>query len=342
MSTSSAPPSSETLASRTRPRRPFWSAALRSPVMGPIVALLAISLVVILTTPSFLELQNFRNITLQVSILSVVAAGATIIILTGGIDLSPGSMMAVMTMLLAVLIRAYDASLWLAIPAVMLAGALLGALNGFLVAKLRIPSFIVTLAGLSSFKGLALMLGTPIFSLSPELSDLFYGSVFGLPLPLIYVLAVYAIAYVLLEHTRIGREIYAIGGNEQAARLSGINVDRVRMAAFILGSLCTSIGAIMLAARLNSGSPNYGNGIELQAIAAVVVGGASLSGGRGRVVSTLIGALIIVVVQNGLNLNSVETSMQSLIIGGIILVAVAIDIWREPISGFFRRRSRRV
>ena len=314
---------------------------------GPLVALLIIVAIVAATTPTFLEPQNFRNIALQVSILSIVAIGSTIVIITGGIDLSPGSMIAFLTMCLAVFIKTQGLDLLVAIPLSLLIGCALGMVNGVLVAHVGIPAFIVTLAGLSAFKGLALTLngGTPVFSLSPELGQIFYGTFLGLPLPFYYVVGAYLIFTIVMEHTRLGREIYAVGGNESAARLSGINVARVRLIAFLFAGLCAAIGAVLLSARLNSGSPNYGSLIELQAIAAAVVGGASLAGGRGRVISTLIGALIIVVVQNGLNLNAVTTSMQSLTIGLIILIAVGLDVWRARIgamlSGLFTPRAAR-
>jgi ribose transport system permease protein len=301
---------------------------------GPLVALMLIAMVVGVTTPSFLASENFRNIALQVAVLSIVALGATVVILTGGIDLSPGSMIAYLSMILAVMIKLHAASLWIAIPAVILLGGFLGLVNGILVSYLKIPAFIVTLAGLSAFKGIALTVGggTPIFSLSPDLGLVFYGELFGIPLPFYYVVALYAFATLLLNHTKFGREIYAIGGNESAARLSGIQVSRVRFIAYVIAGACAGIGAVLLAARLNSGSPNYGTLIELQAIAGAVVGGASLAGGRGHVLNTLIGVLIIVVVQNGLNLNAVSTSVQSITIGLIILLAVGVDIWRERIS----------
>lgn len=311
----------------------------RQEFIGPLIALILIVAIVAITTPAFLDPQNFRNIALQVSILSIVAIGSTVVIITGGIDLSPGSMIALLTMCLAVFIKTYGLSLWLAIPLTLLIGCGLGAINGILVAYIGIPAFIVTLAGLSAFKGLALTLngGTPAFSLSPELREVFYGTLFGLPLPFYYVIGIYALFTVVMEHTRLGREIYAVGGNESAARLSGINVARVRLIAFIFAALCAAFGAVLLSSRLNSGSPNYGTLIELQAIAAAVVGGASLAGGRGRIVSTLIGALIIIVVQNGLNLNAVTTSMQSLTIGLIILIAVGVDVWRGRIGNMIAR-----
>ena len=306
---------------------------------GPLVALLVIVVIVMITTPPFLELQNFRNIALQVSILSIVAIGSTIVIISGGIDLSPGSMIAFLTMCIAVFIKNQGLDLWIAISLTLVIGCLLGAINGILVAYVGIPAFIVTLAGLSGYKGLALTLngGTPAFSLSSQLGQVFYGTFLGLPLPFYYVIGSYFLFTIIMEHMKLGREIYAVGGNESAARLSGISVAGARLSAFTFAGACAAIGAVLLSSRLNSGSPNYGSAIELQAIAAAVVGGASLSGGRGRVVSTLIGSLIIVVVQNGLNLNAVTTSMQSLTIGLIILIAVGIDVWRSSFGRWVSR-----
>ncbi len=311
--------------------------------IGPLLALIVLGIVLSVTTPSFLDWTNFRNISLQVSILSIVAIGSTIVILAGGIDLSPGSMVAFLTMSLAALVKLQGLGLWISIPLVLLFGAGLGAFNGFLVAYVRIPAFIVTLAALSGFKGLALTIGdgTPVFSLSTQLGQLFYGKLAGLPLPLIYVIILYAFFIIVMNYTKSGREIYAVGGNDSAANLSGIGVKKVRFLSFVIAGLCTTVGAILLAARLNSGSPNYGTGLELQAIAAAIVGGTSLSGGKGRVFSTLLGALIIVVVQNGLNLNAVSTSMQSLTIGGIILIAVAIDIWGRTIREIIGKNKSR-
>lgn len=323
--------------------RYWFSRLIQAEFMGPLAALLAISAFISLTTPNFLDLQNFRNISLQVAVLSIVAIGSTVVIIAGGIDLSPGSMIAILTMGLAVLVKLEGLSLWLAIPVTLLLGAALGAFNGILVAYLRIPAFIVTLATLSGFKGLALTIagGSPVFQLSAELRQLFYGTLFGLPLPFVYVVLLYAFFLVLLEHSKLGREIYAVGGNESAAKLSGIPVSRVRFLSFVIAGVVTGIGGILLAARLNSGSPNYGDGVELQAIAAAVVGGTSLAGGRGRVINTLIGALIIIVVQNGLNLNAVSTSMQNLTIGVIIVIAVGLDVWGRTIRERIRKSFRR-
>jgi ribose transport system permease protein len=307
---------------------------LEPQLIGPLAALVLITVIVALTSDRFLNPGNLSNLALQASIVALIAIGATIVIFTGGIDLSSGSMIALLTMILAVLIRDAGFGLELALIAILLAGTLIGALNGVISAYLRIPSFITTLAGLIAFRGMALLFnnGSPIFSLDPRLEPLFYGTLLGIPLPLYYIIVFYALASVFMSRTKTGREIYAVGGNASAARLSGIKVQRVQTIAFTIAGFMTAIGSALMAARLNSGSPNYGQTMELQAIAAAVVGGASLAGGRGNVVATLIGSFMIVVVQNGLNLNAVPSSIQNIILGAIILLAVGIDMWRAEIG----------
>jgi ribose transport system permease protein len=216
---------------------------------------------------------------------------------------------------------------------VLALGLALGLINGVLTAYLRIPSFITTLAMLSAFRGVAFMFnnGSPIFTVSPNIEPLFYGTLAGVPLPLFYVVALYALAYWFMRYTALGRAIYAVGGNPNAARLSGIDVRLTQLSAFLIAGLTAAIGAVLMTARLNSGSPNYGVGMELSAIAAAVIGGASLAGGRGHIVNTVIGAMTIVIVQNALNLNAVSTAAQNVIIGSIIVLAVGIDMWRSEI-----------
>ncbi len=307
--------------------------------IGPLAALLLSALVISLTTERFLETQNLLNVSLQVSIIAIMAIGSTAVILTGGIDLSPGSMMALLTMLIAIFIKWNHFSLGAAAGLLVVLGCALGAINGIMVAYLRIPSFIATLATLSAYKGWSFLYnnGSPIFSVSQDLEPIFYGSLLGIPLPFYYVLVCYLIASVFLHHTIPGREIYAVGGNEAAARLSGIKVRKVHMLAYIIAGGTAGIASIVMAARLNSGSPNYGAGMELQAIGAAVIGGASLAGGYGNVIATLIGALTIAIVQNGLNLNDVPTSWQGITLGIIIAAAVGIDRWRGEVGGFFAR-----
>jgi len=311
---------------------------LASPIAGVLSAMLLVAVIVAATTNHFLDQGNLSNLALQVSIVSIVAIGSTVVILVGGIDLSPGSAIALMTMVFAILAKNMGWPLGIAILAVLVLGLVLGLVNGVLTAYLRIPAFITTLATLSAFRGVAFSFnnGSPIFSISPNIEALFYGKLAGIPLPLYYVVALYALAYWFLRYTALGRQIYAVGGNASAARLSGIDVRLTQLLAFVIAGLAAAVGAVLMTARLNSGSPNYGVGLELSAIAAAVIGGASLAGGRGHVVNTVIGAMTIVIVQNGLNLNAVSTSAQNVIIGAIIVLAVGIDMWRSEIAGVVR------
>jgi len=312
---------------------------LRSAMVGPLAAMLLAALAVSLSTDRFLQTQNLMNVSLQVSSVAIMAIGSTMVILTGGIDLSPGSAVALITCMLAILVKLNGLPVAVGILIVLLLGAVLGFVNGVLSTYGRIPSFVVTLATLSAYRGLAFLVteGTPIFYLSPYLEPIFYGRFLGVPLPFYYVLVFYLMAVVFLRYTVSGRAIYAVGGNESAARLSGIQVHRVRLLAFVLAGLMAGVAGVLMAARLNSGSPNYGAGMELQAIAAAVIGGASLTGGYGNIISTLFGAVTVAVVQNGLNLNAVPTAWQNITLGAIIALAVLVDMWRVEIGRGIRR-----
>ncbi len=310
-----------------------------SQLIGPFAAMLIVALIVALTTDRFLDPGNLSNLSLQVSIVALIAIGSSIVIFAAGIDLSAGSMVALLTMIFAQMLKFAGIPIFVALPAILLVGALLGFGLGIITAYGRIPSFITTLAALIAFRGLALTFnnGSPIFSLDPALETVFYGRLFGLPLPFFYLVFFYAMAAIVMNFSKLGREIYAVGGNPAAAVLTGINVKKVQAITFAIAGFMTAVGAILMSARLNSGSPNYGQTLELQAIAAAVVGGASLAGGRGNVLATLMGAMTIVIVQNGLNLNAAPSSVQNVVLGLIILLAVGIDMWRAEISRFLSR-----
>jgi ribose transport system permease protein len=241
--------------------------------------------------------------------------------------------------LLADLVKNAGVSVAVAAVLMILMGAGLGFVNGFFSSYGRIPSFIFTLGTLSIFRGLAFLDtgGTPIFSVSPQLDPIFYDELLGLPLPFVYVIVLYTLAWVYLTYTPRGRQIYAVGGNESAARLSGINVNRVRTEAFVIAGALAAVGGVLLTARLDSGSPNYGQGMELMAIASAVIGGASLFGGQGNVFATLFGAFTIVIVQNGLNLHAVPSAWQNITLGAIIALAVGVDMWRGDLARLVRR-----
>ena len=303
-------------------------------LIGPFAAMVIVAVIVSLTTERFLNPGNLSNLSLQVSLVALIAIGSTIVIFAAGIDLSSGSMVALLTMILAQFLKFMGIPLSLAAPMILIVGGVLGLFIGIITAYGRIPSFITTLAGLIAFRGMALTFnnGSPIFSLDPALEPIFYGKLAGVPLPFFYLVFFYALAAFAMNYTKLGREIYAVGGNPAAALLTGIDVRKVQATTFVIAGFMTAVGAILMSARLNSGSPNYGQTLELQAIAAAVVGGASLAGGRGNILATLMGAMTIVIVQNGLNLNAAPSSVQNIVLGLIILSAVGIDMWRAELS----------
>lgn len=308
--------------------------------IGPLIAAILVAVIVGFTNDRFWNLGNLNNLSLAVSITALMAIGSTLVIFTGGIDLSIGSMIALITMAMATLIKFEGWPVMAGLLFAVILGAILGAFNGLFSAYLKVPSFIATLAGLSIFKGIAFLFnnGSPIFSISENFEVFFYGKLFGIiPLPFIYVAIFYIFFVLYMNYSKLGREIYAVGGNEIAAKFSGINVKKVKFITFVIAGAMAGIASILMASRLNSGSPNYGSGMELSAIAAAVIGGASLLGGRGDIINTLLGALIIIIVQNGLNLNAVPTSLQSITIGIIILIAVLIDMWKTGVAELFKK-----
>lgn len=303
----------------------------KSSFIGPLIAVILVAVIVGFTTDRFWDLNNWNNLILSVSITSLIAIGSTLVIFIGGIDISPGGMVALLTMLLATLVKFEGFPLWLGLLLTILIGGVLGAFNGVLTSYLRIPAFISTLASMSIFKGMAFLFnnGSPIFSIAEGMEEIFYGKIFKVvPLPLIYVAVLYIFFAYYMKYSKLGREIYAVGGNESAAKLSGINVNKVKFLTFTIAGIMAGMASILMASRLNSGSPNYGAGMEMSAIAAAVIGGASLSGGQGKIINTFLGAITIVIVQNGLNLHAVPTSLQNITLGAIIIIAVLIDVWR--------------
>ena len=311
----------------------------RSKVIGPMLVMLTVGTLMAVTTDRFLQPRNLANVSLQMAIVAIVAIGAMIVILTAQIDLSSGSLVALTTVLTAGLVKEMGVPVPVAILLMLLMGATAGLVNGFFASYGRIPAFILTLGTLSIFRGFAFLYtgGTPIFSVSPELNAVFYAQFLGIPLPFVYVVLLYGGAAFYLRYTKGGRQIYAVGGNQEAARLSGINVNWVRTKAFIIAGIMGSIGGILMTARLDSGSPNYAQGMELMAIAAAVIGGASLFGGQGTVFGALFGAATIVIVQNGLNLHGVAAAWQNISLGAIIAAAVGVDMWRHELSQAPRR-----
>lgn len=296
----------------------------------PLLGLLLIMVVITILEPRFLTQSNLFNVVRQVSINAILAFGMTFVILTGGIDLSVGSILALVGAVVAGLLVS-GMSPFLVVILGLLLGALLGLFNGLLVAKGKLAPFIVTLATMTIYRGMTLVYteGRPITGLPEQFRTIGRGEILGVPIPIIATGVVFFLLYVLLTKTIFGRRVYALGGNEEAARLSGIKTDNVKIMVYVISGVTAAISAIILTSRLNSAQPTAGSGFELDAIAAVVLGGTSLAGGYGTLGGTLIGALIIGVLDNGLNLLNVSSFYQQVVKGAVILVAVLLDRRRK-------------
>lgn len=285
--------------------------------------------------PNFLKSENLLNIANQIAVIAIVAIGMTMVIITGGIDLSVGSLLALSAVLAARFIRDYAGgteatalSMTAACAGAILLSGLIGAFSGAMITKFDIPPFIVTLAMMLVGSGLAYILsaGQSIYQVPDSFIWLGRGTdLLQLPNAVVLTLILYALAHVLMSRSWLGRYIYAVGGNREAARLSGVPVNRVLMFAYIASALLAGLGGVITASQLKSGSPTYGNMYELYVIAAVVVGGASLNGGEGKMIGTLTGALTIAVIQNGMNLTNIESYTQKVVLGLVILGAVLVD-----------------
>jgi ribose transport system permease protein len=289
--------------------------------------------------PSFLKADNLLNIANQIAVIAIVAIGMTMVIVTGGIDLSVGSLIALSAVLVSVFIRDYgggaEAGTWglvgCCVAAVGVCGCF-GVFSGWMVTRFEIPPFIVTLGMMLVGSGLAFLLadGQSISAMPDAFVWLGRGAdLVGLPNAVVLMFGLYGVAHVVMTHTRLGRHFYAVGGNREAAMLSGIPLNRVVLVTYVASALLAGLGGVIMASQLKSGSPTYGTMYELYVIAAVVVGGASLSGGKGRMFGTLIGALTIAVIQNGMNLTNVESYTQKVVLGLVILGAVLLDKVRK-------------
>jgi len=297
----------------------------RHPAFYPLIGFFVVFFIMVIYSDNFLTTNNLSNIARQVSINAILAVGMTCAIFLGGIDLSVGSVMALSGTATAGMMVAGVPPI-IAIPVGLLIGTIFGAANGFLIAYAKMPAFIVTLASLGIARGIGLIYtgGYPISGLPASFSFWGRGNILGLQTPVLIMFVIYAIAYVILNHTPFGRHVYSIGGNEEASRLSGIRVPIIIMAVYTISGITASIAGMILTSRLMSGQPNAGVGFELDAIAAVVIGGASMSGGKGAIVGTLIGAMLLGVLNNGLNLAGISPYVQNVIKGIIILVAIYI------------------
>ncbi|AIY06527.1 ribose ABC transporter, permease protein [Planococcus sp. PAMC 21323] len=284
--------------------------------------------IITILNPDFLSVSNLMNVLRQVSINALIAFGMTFVILTGGIDLSVGSTLALTGAVTAGLMASGVDPIFAMLLGLLL-GAVLGAINGIIIAKGKVAPFIATLATMTIYRGLTLVYtdGRPISGLGDSLTFQMLGKGYflGVPIPVVTMIISFAILYFILKKTTFGRRVYAVGGNEEASILSGINADRIKIYVYSLLGLLAAVASLILTSRLNSAQPTAGEMFELDAIAAVVLGGTSLTGGRGWIVGTLIGALIIGVLNNGLNLIGVTSFFQQVVKGAVILLAVLLD-----------------
>ncbi|GAB6189363.1 ribose ABC transporter permease [Marinitoga arctica] len=290
-----------------------------------IVGFIGISILFAILSDRFLTISNIINVFRQVSIQAIMAFGMTMVIISGGIDLSVGSIFALSAVIMASVLK--TGSVFLGIIVALVIGALMGFVNGFIIAKGRIQPFIVTLATMAIGRSLTLVYtqGMPITGLPSSFRIIGRGNLFGLPYPIIIMLSIFILIWFISKNTKLGLYTYAIGGNETAAKLSGVKVIKYKIIIYIISGVLSAVSAMLLTARLNSAQPTFGSGYELDAIAAVVLGGASLAGGKGSVVGTIFGALIMGIINNGLNLLNVSPFYQQAVKGAVILIAVLLE-----------------
>ena len=295
---------------------------------GSLIGLVVLFVVIACLNSSFIDPGNLKNLLRQVSINALISFGMTFVILTGGIDLSVGSILALSSALMgSFIVGGLDPIFGIVLACLI--GAALGAVNGLVITCGKVAPFIATLATMTIFRGMTLVYtnGNPISGLTENEAFLNFGQGYflELPVPAVMMLIMFGILYFILHKTPLGRKTYAVGGNEKVSYIAGIKINRIKIFAYtITGMLCGMAGAI-LTSRLNSAQPTAGTGYELDAIAAVVLGGTSLSGGKGRIVGTLVGALIIGTLNNGLNILNVSSFYQQVVKGIVILLAVLMD-----------------
>jgi ribose transport system permease protein len=303
--------------------------------IGIILGFIVLCIIISVVNSSFLTTNNIMNVLRQSSTNLYLALAMTMIIILGGIDLSVGSLIAVVGVVASSSIALLGFPIYMGIIAGLSVGVLFGLLNGYVVATTAIPPFIVTLATMNIARGASYVLsdGKPIRVMSPVFNSIGSGYIGGvLPTPVLFLIIILIVCYLIMNKTKLGRYIYAVGGNSEAARFSGINIKKVQLFAYTFSGLMAAVAGIVLASRMFSGQPTAGDGAELDAIAAVVLGGTSMSGGKGKIGGTVIGALIIGVLSNGLNLMGISSFWQYIVKGVVIMVAVYSDVIKKKRS----------
>lgn len=299
--------------------------------LGIIIGLLLLCIILTIFSPVFLTKKNILNVLRQVATNLYVACAMTMVIILGGIDLSVGSTLALSGVVTGGLIAFSGYTLIVAVIAGLVVGLIVGAVNGFLISKTTIPPFIVTLSTMNIARGASYIYtgGQPIRVMSDSFNFIGAGYIGEIPMPIIYLIVIVVASVLIMSKSKLGRHIYAVGGNPVAARFSGIKNSRVLFFAYVFSGLMAAIAGIVLASRMFSGQPTAGQGAEMDAIAAVVLGGTSMSGGAGKIGGTVIGALIIGVLNNGLNLLGINSFWQYVVKGVVILIAVYVDFLKK-------------
>lgn len=301
---------------------------------GALIALVILVVSMSLVSPQFRTFTNLLTLLRQASVNGLIAFGMTLVILTGGIDLSVGSTLGLTGALFAGLIVNIGMPIPLAVIVALIFGLGLGWLSGFLVGKAKLQPFIATLITMTVYRGFTLIYtnGRPISNLTADeyvgssfLMFIGRGAILGIPVPVIILFIAFILFYLLLNKSALGRKIYAVGSNERAAQLSGINTVRVKLFVYSISGLTSTLAALILVSRLNSAQPSLGTGYELDAIAATAIGGTSMTGGRGKISGTLLGILIIAVLSNGMNILGISSYYQDVVKGIVILLAVLVD-----------------
>lgn len=298
-------------------------------IFGVFAAFVLLVIIMAIFAPNFTSMNNILNVLLQIAQVGIISVGMTYVILTAGIDLTVGSIVAFDGLAMAMMMKS-GVPVFAAIIAGLVIGALIGLLNGLLISRIGIQPFVATLGTMAMFRGLAYTItgGQPVYSL-PASFDAFAKNLFGIPIPAIMMVVIFAIGAYILKYTRFGRHIYSIGGNQTASKLSGINVKNNIVLIYIISGICCAIASIILTARLDSAVPTAADGIEMDVIAAVAIGGTDMQGGKGTMAGTVIGALIMGVIANGLNLLNVAQGPQRFVKGAIIIAAVVIQMIRS-------------
>lgn len=315
----------------SKSRQSITQRLLRNQGVTMLLILIALWIILSFLSPHFRTVSNLLEITLQAAVVAIIAAGSTLVIISGGIDLSVGSVFACSGVIGGIVFTS-TGNFYLALLATLASGSVLGLTNGVMITRVGVPPFIATLGMMGIARGFALILsgGIPIYNLDNHYKWLGQGQIFGIiPVPTVMVIIVYAVFYVVMNYTRFGRFVYSIGSNSEAARLSGIGVAGVILGIYTIGGLMSGMASLIEAGRLATVQPAGGNGYELLAIGAVLIGGASTFGGEGSILATLVGALLVTTIRNGLNILGVNAFWQYVVNGVVIIAAVAVDQYRR-------------